>query len=187
MRDCPPEYSQKYLQSLQFTAKWEGGYVSHSADLGGRTNLGVIQAVYSDWLRRNNRKDQSVRFITPREACTIYHDLYWRRMECESYTPMLALAAFDTCVNFGVGGSTQFLQMLLPGLSVDGQLGRMTRASIAECDQDAIALALVGARIDYRYARVRELDSQKVFLQGWLNRDHDLKSVLVDMKSTSVG
>lgn len=149
--------------------------------------MGVTQAVYSDWLRRVNRKPQSVRLITPREVCTIYHDFYWQRIEAENYHPILALAAFDSAINFGTGGATQFIQMILPGLAVDGVIGRFTRAAIAQCDPISTAFALVGARIDYRYARVREREDQQRFLAGWLNRDHDLLKELIAMQSQSVG
>ncbi len=36
-------------EALKHILKWEGGYVNHKDDPGGRTNLGVTQRVWEEW------------------------------------------------------------------------------------------------------------------------------------------
>ena len=38
--------SPAFESSLPFILRWEGGFVDHPADPGGRTNKGVTQKVY---------------------------------------------------------------------------------------------------------------------------------------------
>ena len=43
--------SPAFDASLPFVLRWEGGFVDHPSDPGGRTNKGVTQAVYDEWRR----------------------------------------------------------------------------------------------------------------------------------------
>ena len=43
---------KNFKDCLSLLLSHEGGYVNHPEDPGGRTNLGVTQAVYEDWLDR---------------------------------------------------------------------------------------------------------------------------------------
>jgi lysozyme family protein len=44
--------SAAFEAALPFVLRWEGGFVDHPNDPGGRTNQGVTQKVYDDWRRR---------------------------------------------------------------------------------------------------------------------------------------
>jgi lysozyme family protein len=97
----------------------------------------------------------------------------------------LAVVHFDTSVNFGVGGATKFLQSVL-GVGVDGIWGpfapaatcRITQGAFEKANTRETAQAIVEAWIRYRYQRVAQVSSQRVFLQGWLNRDNALLALV---------
>jgi len=177
----PPPPLSILEEALKFTLRWEGGYVNHPADRGGETNKGVTTATYRDYRRQRGLPMQSVRFITDAEVRDIYENLYWKPAQCPLMQRPLAIAHFDTAINFGVGGSTLFLQQLLT-VSVDRVFGPQTRAALLRTNHREIALRYSQLRIDYRYRRVNQDPSQGVFLPGWLNRDNDLQRYLNTMK-----
>lgn len=164
--------------AMQFTLRWEGGYVNHPSDPGGATNKGVIQATYNQYRDRKRLPRKSVKQITDAEVDEIYHLMYWTPALCEIMPPKLAIVMFDTAVNFGVGGSIMFLQDVL-AVEIDGRFGPLTKAAYdGYQDKARLADAMVAARIQYRHTRVAQKPSQRVFLQGWLNRDNDLRSFI---------
>ncbi|MBD2464312.1 hypothetical protein H6G89_25235 [Oscillatoria sp. FACHB-1407] len=167
-------------EALKFSLRWEGGYVNHPNDIGGETNKGVTASTYASYRRSKGLSNQSVRYITDAEVYEIYRDMYWRPANCDLKTRALAIVHFDTAVNFGVGGSTIFLQEVL-GLRADGGYGPITREAVSRANNAATARRYCQARIDYRYQRVKQNPSQNDFLQGWLNRDEALLRYISNM------
>lgn len=156
------EAGDRLSAALGFTMPWEGGLADHPADPGGRTNKGVTQATYDAWRAGRSLPKQDVAQIEQDEVKQIYEQNYWKAGGCDQYAPPLDAVCFDTVVNFGVGGGKSFFTDL-------------------PSDPTAAAKQVVEARQQYRHERVGEKPSQKVFLQGWLNRDNALKE-FVDAK-----
>lgn len=181
---APPPLSI-FEEALAFTLRWEGGYVNHPADRGGETNKGVTTATYREYRRRRGLPMRSVRDITDEEVRDIYENLYWNPAQCALMERPLAIAHFDTAINFGVGGSTLFLQQLLK-VKVDRIFGPKTRAALLSANHWELALRYAPLRIDYRYRRVNQDPSQRVFLQGWLNRDNDLLRYVTQIVESTV-
>ena len=165
-----------YKVAVEFAAKWEGGYVNHPRDPGGATNYGVTQASYNEFRSSKGQVIQDVRAISKSELNDIYLR-YWNAANCDKCAGVLSVAQFDTSFNFGPVGASRFMQELL-GVSVDGAVGPITLGALAKANHDALAYAYPYSRIAYRYQRVHEAASQRVFLQGWLNRDRDLLSLV---------
>ncbi len=149
-------------QALAFTLKWEGGYVNDPDDPGGATNYGVTQNVYNARRKACGLPTQSVRAITMPEVVNIYQNGYWKPAGCQTMPYPLALAIFDTSVNFGVGRADQFRRKL-----------SNKAAACMDGGHDAAA-EIVAMRKAYRYGRVALKPSQVKFLKGWLNRDNSL-------------
>lgn len=170
---------QIFQEALRFTLRWEGGYVNHPADRGGETNCGITTAIYRAYRQGKGLPVQSVQLIAEAEVREIYERLYWQPAHCATMQRPLAIAHFDTAASFGVGGATMFLQELL-GLRVDRVFGPITQRAIAQSSHLELAQRLCQSRIDYRYRRVTRDPSQRVFLQGWLNRDNDLLRYIAD-------
>jgi peptidoglycan hydrolase-like protein with peptidoglycan-binding domain len=175
-----PPQTDTFGEALRFSLRWEGGYVNHPSDPGGETNKGVTANTYATYRRRKGLSPQSVRYITDAEVYEIYRDMYWRPANCDLKARPLAIVHFDTAVNFGVGGSTLFLQEVL-GITVDGGYGPVTRAALERANNYQTARRYCQARIDYRHRRVQRNPSQRVFLAGWLNRDNDLARYISTM------
>ncbi|MBU6452854.1 MAG: secretion activating protein [Cyanobacteria bacterium REEB67] len=164
----------RFFQVLAFTTSWEGGYVNHPADAGLATNFGISQKAYDKSRREAGLELQSVQMIERLEVFNIYKEDYWLAGKCEHLAAPLDLAHFDTCVNFGVSHAAMFLQQAL-GVTVDGVIGGETLKAAKNCDAVAVAVSICEMRIGFRYDRCEQRPDQKVFLQGWLNRDNALK------------
>lgn len=150
--------AEKYRKAREFTRRWEGGFVDHPNDPGGRTNKGITQRTYDQYRKSQGLGVRDVRDIADKEVEEIYYERYWKASGADVLALPLAMVHFDTAVNFGVGRAKQWL----PEITKD------------HTDPLAAAKAYVQKRIHYRHQRVEQNPSQKVFLKGWLNRDNAL-------------
>ncbi len=167
----------KFDVAIKFTLEHEGGYVNDAADPGGATSMGITQRIYSAWCNSNGNRPKDVSLMTREEAKRIYRSWYWNPAKCETMQVPLAIAMFDTAVNFGVKGAIRMLQRCL-GLRDDGSYGPLTAAGVARADQVRLAALLVEARQDFRHERVAHRPSQSRFLAGWLARDRALMELV---------
>jgi lysozyme family protein len=165
--------------ALVFTLKWEGGYTNHPLDPGGATNFGIIQTRYNEYLKSKAHAPKAVKHISKAEYEEIYDKYYWDPVRAQYLDGTLGLVLFDTAVNLGVGGCLSRLQSSL-GLPITGTWTKNISDKIHDVDQFAIALNICKLRIAKRYQRVKQNSTQKVFLNGWLNRDNAL---IVKVKS----
>ena len=160
--------------ALVFTLKWEGTqFTDHPNDPGGPTRYGIIQREYDKYRKAKGMPIRSVNLITEPEYDEIYEKNYWNPVRAEWLSGPLGLTLFDTAVNLGVGGAISRLRAALK-LPITGTWSQEISDVIHDVDQTAIALTICNLRIKKRYDRVKQAPSQKVFLQGWLNRDKDL-------------
>jgi lysozyme family protein len=167
--------STAFDAALPFVLRWEGGFVDHPKDPGGRTNKGVTQRVYTAWRARRGLPHQDVRHITDAEVKAIYESDYWLPPRCDQLPARLDLVQFDTAVNMGVGRAVRFLQASV-GCQVDGAFGPSTAKGAAECDLWTALTAYCDAREAY-YRRLAERRPElAVFLRGWLNRLNALRA-----------
>jgi lysozyme family protein len=163
-----------FQASLPFVLRWEGGFVDHPKDPGGRTNKGVTQRVYDAWRRRQALPVRDVKLIEDAEVHRIYESGYWIPPRCDLLGEPLGLVQFDTAVNMGTGRAVRFLQKAV-GVDDDGDFGPTTERAVAASDAGAI----VGRYCDLREAFYRRIvqnkPSQSVFLKGWMNRLNSLR------------
>ena len=167
--------SSAFRDSLLFVLRWEGGYVDHPADPGGRTNKGITQGVYDRWRSAQGLPPSHVQLIEETEVEAIYETQYWNLPRCDLLRRRLDLVQFDTAVNMGPGRAVRFLQGAV-GCSVDGQFGPGTEQAAAECDVMKTVEAYCEARLGYYRRLVEKRPELHVFLRGWTNRVNALKS-----------
>jgi Glycosyl hydrolase 108 len=93
------EMNSNFTRALQFTSKWEGGYVNDPQDPGGVTKYGISKRSYPKLDIEN---------LTREQANEIYYKDYWLTSGCDSLPGPLCLVAFDSAVNHGVSWSLAY-------------------------------------------------------------------------------
>lgn len=88
---------EDFERAVEFTLRWEGGY---TVDSGGETKYGISKRAYPELDIRN---------LTLMQAKEIYHKDYWNRINGDFLSSPLAIVAFDTAVNMGVGVALRLL------------------------------------------------------------------------------
>ncbi|HSD65354.1 MAG TPA: glycosyl hydrolase 108 family protein [Vicinamibacteria bacterium] len=161
--------------SLSFVLRWEGGYVDHPADPGGRTNRGITQAVYDRWRVQQGLTPRHVGLIEDAEVEVIYETGYWVPPRCDLLRRRLDLVQFDTAVNMGPVRAVRLLQGVL-GCGVDGAFGPRTARAAAECGLGPTVEAYCEARLAYYLRLVGTRPDLRVFLRGWTNRVNALRA-----------
>lgn len=160
--------------ALPFILRWEGGFVDHPADPGGRTNKGVTQRVYDAWRRRQGQPQRDVKLIEDAEVHAIYESGYWIPPRCDLLAHPLDLVHFDTAVNMGPGRAVRFLQRAV-GCDDDGDFGPGTERAVAACDAGSAVEKYCNVREAFYRQIVANKPSQGVFLKGWMNRLNSLR------------
>lgn len=166
--------SAAFSSALPFILRWEGGFVDHPNDPGGRTNKGVTQAVYNAWRAAQGRAQRDVKDIEDEEVGTIYEGNYWLPARSDRLLSPLDLVQFDTAVNMGVKRAVRFLQHSV-GCAVDGAFGQGTADAVAGCDQGQAVIEYCKAREAYYRMLAEKNPKLAVFLKGWLNRLNALR------------
>jgi lysozyme family protein len=160
--------------ALKFVLRWEGGFVDHPNDPGGRTNRGVTQKVYDGWRARQGLAARDVKLIEDDEVHAIYAGDYWVPPRCDLLTSPLDLVQFDTAVNMGVKRAVKFLQGAV-GCSADGDFGPGTAAAVAGCDAGTAVASYCQRREAFYRGLAQDNPKLAVFLKGWLNRLNALR------------
>lgn len=138
----------KFIKSIGFVLKWEGGYVNHPSDPGGETRYGISKKTYPKIDIKNLTKD---------EAIKIYEKDFWIPSGAVLARWPLCLVILDAAVNMGVKRSLRWVEATE---DIDDALVRAQRI----CDlREAF------------YQRLAKMARFKVFLKGWLNRLNDLR------------
>jgi lysozyme family protein len=140
-------------EGLDFVSKWEGGYVDHPNDPGGRTNRGITQFTYDRWRKLKNLEPRHVRELTKEEEVLIYYELYWAPAGCSEMEYPYNIAVFDTAVNCGVGRATHWIK------------------------KAADVMAFLKLRENH-YIELAKNPKNKVFFKGWMNRLRDLQKLV---------
>jgi lysozyme family protein len=153
-----------FKKCLELVLKSEGGYIHHEKDPGGRTNLGVTQAVWEEWLG-HPVSEKDMRALTPEKVAPMYEMKYWRTSYCEKLPQGLNLLVFSMAVNSGSGRAVKLLQRCLC-LVEDGVIGARSMAKIQECSPTDLV---------ERYSKTRQafyegLKLFPVFGKGWTAR-----------------
>jgi lysozyme family protein len=166
--------SAAFEASLPFVLRWEGGFVDHPNDPGGRTNKGVTQRVYDAWRKRQGLPVRDVKRLDDTELHRIYESSYWIPPHCDRLARQLDLVHFDTAVNMGPGRAVRFLQKAA-GCGVDGDFGSQTEKAVQACRPGDLIASYCATREAYYRELVRRNASLGVFLKGWLNRLNALR------------
>lgn len=136
-------------------------------DRGGLTKFGIDQ---------RSHPSVNIRELTFDQAVMIYLHDYWLPCRAEEFPPGYGEVIFDIRVNGGNG--PRLLQEAMASVgcyigAADGIIGPKTKAAMAQAGTGGLKEFLLKRR--ERYINLAENDpSDAQFLDGWLNRNHDL-------------
>lgn len=159
--------------------KHEGGYVNHPKDPGGRTNLGVTQRVYEEWIG-HPVSEQIMRSLTPQHVRALYKANYWDAVKGDDLPAGVDLCVFDFAVNAGVNRASRYLQ-LMTGAIVDGKIGPNTLRQLQQYVRAHSLPHAVDRYQDLRDAYYRKLKTFPTFGRGWLRRVADVRRAALGM------
>jgi len=144
-----------FQKALDFTLKWEGGYVNYAGDPGGPTNRGITQKTYDHFRDQIQEPQRPVTEMIEEEMIDIYWLNYWQKANCSNISdPALAVAVFDFAVHSGPRRALRYLAIT----------------------------QIVADYIDKREAFLHRLGQRKpMFLKGWLNRIADLRQYIKEI------
>ncbi len=155
----------------------EGGYVHHEKDPGGRTNHGVTQRVWEEWLGRPV-SEKEMRALTPNMVKPLYKRKYWDACRADDLVAGVDYVVFDVSVNSGPGRAVKFLQSCV-GVTVDGGFGPATMAAVKKSEEDpARLIELYCAR---RLEFLQSLKTFETFGKGWSRRVQEVKDKALKM------
>lgn len=147
----------------------EGGYVDHPSDPGGRTNIGVTQRVWEEWI--GHRVDEKImRGLTPEQVKPLYKRKYWDKICGDDLPAGVDYCVFDAAVNSGPGRAIKWLQQSL-GVVQDGALGPKTLAAAKAADPQLLVVGYNAVRLTF----LQDLPTWDVFGRGWRRRVAEVK------------
>ncbi len=159
-----------FNRCIKVILKNEGGYVNHSSDPGGETNMGITKLFYPDLDIRN---------LTQNQVIQIYHSDYWNKMNLIGINNEgLVLQIFDFGVNtrsklYGFNTALKTIQRIV-STETDGIIGPVTKDLINDSIVDLVML-YKQERKEYYLDLVRRKPKMQVFLSGWLKRVDECK------------
>ena len=164
----------RFEECLARVLKHEGGYVHDSLDSGGRTNLGVTQRVWEEFVG-HPVSEADMRALTHEKVSKLYKQKYWNAAYCEVLPRGLDYVVFDFAVNAGTGRAVKTLQQAI-GVVADGIIGPRTRAAINGANAKDLVAKYSDARTDFYQGIVARKPDQARFIRGWLNRVEEARS-----------
>ena len=155
--------------------KHEGGYSNHSSDPGGRTNLGITQSVWENWVDRPVTEEE-MKALTKDMVKPLYKDLYWERVKGDKLPSGVDYCVFDAAVNSGVRRASQWLQTAL-GVTADGSIGPQTIAVASMTPPVTIITNYSAQRLKF----LQGLSTWATFGKGWERRVNEVKAAALSM------
>ena len=171
---------ENFVTSLETVLKHEGGYVDHPKDPGGRTNMGITQAVYENYLNRTVTEEE-MKNIKIGDVRIIYKENYWDKVKGDDLPSGVDFCVFDWAVNSGVSRASKAFQKII-GAKADGVIGPNTLKAVESPDSEVIIQQLTEAREDF-YKRLSTFDT---FGKGWLNRNEKTAMLSLELNQKGV-
>lgn len=166
----PSKSPDAFERALPILLDQEGGYVNHPSDPGGRTNLGVTQAVWEEWTGRK-ATEAEMRGLTVADVAPLYRKRYWDAVKGDDLPPGTALTVFDFGVNAGPARAIRYLQITVDA-TPDGKIGPQTLAKVKERTDESIVREYAEHRRNY----YRRLKTFPTFGKGWLRRVNHIEA-----------
>jgi len=172
----PKPSNSFFTAAFNYTLGNEGGYTNDAADAGGPTNWGITIHDYSRYLGRAATAAE-VRAMSKDVAEAIYKKWYWDILSLDGVNSQgVAMAMFDQGVVRGTGTIAKAVQRLV-GEDDDAHIGVKTLAAINAHNPEALIQQIEAQAEQAFQAIVNSHPSQRVFLNGWMNRARRIMSL----------
>ena len=166
---------ENFEKSLAELLKHENGYVNHPQDPGGRTNLGVTQDVWEDWIDRAV-SEAEMKALTPAKVAPLYREMYWDRIKADKLPSGVDYCVFDAAVNSGASRAAKWLQTTV-GAVADGVIGEQTLKQVLLTNPQM----LIDKYSDNRLAFLQRLATWPTFGKGWERRVEEVRATALKM------
>ena len=160
---------------LKLMLEHEGGYVNHKLDPGGRTNHGVTQRVWEEWVGHEVDEKQ-MRALTHEMVAPLYKRKYWDAVRADDLVAGVDYCVFDVAVNSGPGRAIKFLQSSV-GVTADGGFGPATLAAVTKEDPTRLIEMYCAKRLEF----LQSLKTFETFGKGWSRRVQEVKDKALKM------
>jgi lysozyme family protein len=155
------KYAPKLLQI-------EGGFVNHPNDLGHATMMGVTIQTFRDYCGED-KTIKDLQNMSYEVWGRIMKDRYWDKCKADEIdNQSLAEIIADWCVNSGISGIRRVQEIV--GCKPDGIVGSITLSLINSSDAESLFERIMSARKQFYINIVKKNPTQKVFMNGWMNR-----------------
>jgi lysozyme family protein len=149
---------------------WEGGFVNNPFDKGGATNMGVTLAAWQH-LGHPTATEEDIKNLTQDDFKIVLRQ-YWNQWQSDRINNQsIAEILVDWVWGSGIWGIKIPQQIL--GVVADGQVGNKTIDALNLANQSDFYNKIVEARKSFLNQIVEHNPTQKIFLQGWMNRLND--------------
>jgi hypothetical protein len=164
-------WDKSFIQVLRH----EGGYVNHPSDPGGRTNLGVTQTVWEEYIG-HPVDEQVMRSLTVEAVNPLYKQKYWDKCRCDELPNGIDYLAFDFAVNAGPFRAIKTIQSSL-NITADGVIGPITLKAICDTEPKTLITSFSNCKRHF----YKGLNTFPVFGAGWLKRVEESKAFATGM------
>ena len=166
---------ENFEKSLELVLQHEMGYVHHPLDPGGRTNLGVTQRVWEDYVG-HKVDEQTMRSLTKELVAPLYKSRYWDAVHGDQLPSGADYLAFDFAVNAGAFRCIKTIQRAL-NITADGIIGPVTIKAIQDTNAEDFIEKFSNAKESF----YRSLTNFPTFGKGWFNRVAESKKAAEGM------
>lgn len=169
---------------MTFIHKWEGNFANNPYDGGGCTMKGITLSTYREYYGQH-KNCNDLKHITDEEWLYIFKDGYWDKCKGDEIdSQLVANIIIDWAWMSGVVTAIKKVQRLL-NVEIDGIVGRETINAINNCNEDILFNDIYNERVRFYTNIVEKKPSQKIFLNGWLNRlndidTHEMKTIKIN-------
>lgn len=157
-----------FNETMKLMLNLEGGKTDEKSDRGGRTNFGITQRTYNDWLKQNKLKSSDVFKISKDRALKIYRKQFWGVIKGDQLPHNVAKAIMSMALTDGPQDSIRFVQKLL-NIEQTGFMGPKTLAAIwSKCKKDD--KMFTKKILDAQIKRYKSDEQADTYGKGWTNR-----------------
>lgn len=164
-----------FPKALDALLHHEGGFVNHSDDPGGMTNLGCTKAVWEEYCG-HPVTEKAMRALTPADVAPLYKRKYWDKVKADELPAGIDYCVFDTAINSGPGRAIKLLQGVV-GVDQDGDIGPKTLAAVKAFDPKDLLQDYSKRRLSF----MMDLKNWPTFGKGWSRRVSEVEATALTM------